>query len=69
MATDKRARQRANRETKKAAQAKQARRELAIKRIRRIVIYGIVIAIVLFLASQIWGGNGDDAVVGHILGA
>lgn len=44
-----------------------ARRGLALKRIRRFVVYGIVIAIVLFLATQVWG-NGDDQALGVLLG-
>ncbi len=68
MATHKRARQRENRAVKRAAEAKVARRGLAVKRIRRFVVYGIVIAIVLFLATQVWG-NGDDQALGVLLGS
>ena len=69
MATNKRARQRANRALKKAAEAKAARRAVTVKRIRRIVIYGLLIALVLFLANQVFGGGGDDQTLGAILGA
>ena len=47
MATDKRERQRANREEKKAAQAKAERRKRAFERIRRWAIYAILIAAAL----------------------
>lgn len=69
MPSEKRARQRANRRAKEAQEAKQARRQLIIKRTRRIVFYGIIIAIVLFLASLVWGGNGDEQSLGLLLGA
>ena len=69
MPSEKRARQRANRRAKKAQEAKQARRERIIKRARRLVFYGVIIAIVLFLATIVWGGNGDDQSLGLMLGA
>ena len=68
MATNKRARQRANRATKMAAEVKQARRDKAFKRIRRFVIFGVIFALVLLLANQIWGG-GDGQALGFALGA
>lgn len=68
MATSKRSRQRENRAVKRAQEAKLARRGLTLKRIRRFVVYGIVIAIVLFLATQVWG-SGDDQALGVVLGS
>jgi hypothetical protein len=68
MATDKRSRQRENRAVKKAEEAKAARRQLALKRIRRFVFYGLLIALVIFLATQVWGGGGDEASLGAGLG-
>ncbi len=68
MATDKRSRQRANRARKQAKADKAARRTLTLKRIRRILIYGVIIALVLLLANQVWGG-GDDQAVGLLVGA
>jgi len=66
MATDKRSRQRENRAVKKAAADKVARRTLTIRRVRRIVIYGVVIALVLLLANQVWGG--DDQALSLVVG-
>lgn len=68
MATDKRDRQRANRELKKAEEAKAARRATMLKRIRRIVTYAIVIALVILLANQVFGG-GDEQSLGALTGA
>jgi hypothetical protein len=57
MATDKRARQRANREQKRVEEAKQARRQRTFKLVRRAVFYAVIIAGVLFLASLAWGSG------------
>jgi hypothetical protein len=69
MATDKRSRQRANRAQKQAQEAKTARRAVTLKRVRRIVIYGIIIAGVLLLANQVFGGGGDDQSFGLLIGS
>lgn len=39
-----------------------------VKRIRRFVFYGIIIALVLLLASQVWGNGGDDQSLVALLG-
>jgi cell division protein FtsL len=49
MATDKRDRQRANREVKRAKEAKVKRRRDAFARIKKWVIYGILIASALLV--------------------
>lgn len=51
MATDKRERQRANREEKKAAEAKQKRRQDAWALIKKWAIYGVVIVVVFVALS------------------
>ena len=68
MATDKRARQRANRAEKQAEAQKEARRAKAFKRVRRVLIYGVIFALVIFLASQIWGSGGNDRALGLLAG-
>lgn len=52
MATEKRERQRANREVKKAAEAKQKRRRDAWATIKKWTIYGVVI-VVIFLGLSL----------------
>jgi len=61
MATDKRDRQRANRAEKQAEEAKVVRRQKTFKTVRRIVIYGLLIAAALFLANLLLGGGSDEA--------
>ena len=51
-----------------AEEAKVARRATAIKRIRRYVIYGILIAIVILLANQVFGGDGDGQAAALLTG-
>ncbi len=61
MATDKRARQRANREAKQAEEQKARRKQEIIGRAKRIGIW-IAIGIVLFvLANLAFGGDSADA--------
>lgn len=55
MATDKRARQRANREEKRAREAKARRRSDAFRLARRWVLYGLVIVVVFVLAAFLFG--------------
>ncbi|GMQ85521.1 MAG: hypothetical protein BMS9Abin07_1088 [Acidimicrobiia bacterium] len=54
MATDKRDRQRANREEKKAEQAKVKRRQEAYVRIRKWAIYAVLIAASLVLFTLVF---------------
>ena len=54
MATDKRDRQRANREEKKAAEAKAKRRQDAFARIRKWAIYGLLIAAAFLALSLVF---------------
>lgn len=56
MATDKRARQRANRAQKQAEEAAAARKQKLIRRIRQGVIWFVIIAAVFVLANLVWGG-------------
>ena len=67
MGSEKRERQRANRAAKQAEEQRQAKRGALFKRGRRILFYLVLFAIVIFLASQIWGG-GDDNALGLALG-
>jgi hypothetical protein len=61
MATDKRARQRANREAKQAELDKARRREDMISRAKRIGIW-VAVGIVLFvIANLIWGGGDSES--------
>ncbi len=61
MATDKRARQRANREAKQAELEKTRRREDTISRAKRIGIW-VAVGIVLFvIANLVWGGDSVSA--------
>lgn len=60
MATDKRARQRANREAKRAIELKQQRRQRTLRLARRIAIYAVIIVIVLVLANVVFGGGGTS---------
>ncbi len=57
MSTEKRARQRANKLAKQAAERKKARRVQLIKRARRVVFYSVLFAIVFFVALRIWGNG------------
>ena len=61
MATDKRARQRANREAKQAELEKTRRREDTISRAKRIGVW-VAVGIVLFvIANLVWGGDSESA--------
>ena len=51
MATDKRERQRANREEKKAAEAKRKRRSDAFARIKKWAIYGLLLLAAFLIIS------------------
>lgn len=55
MATDKRERQRANRETKKAAEAKKKRRSDAFALARKWALYGLLIIVVFVIANLLLG--------------
>ena len=51
MATDKRARQRANREEKKAAEAKAKRRQETFATVKKWTIYAVVIVAILLVTT------------------
>ena len=55
MATDKRERQRANRETKKAAEAKKKRRSDAFALAKKWALYGLLIVVVFVIANLLLG--------------
>ena len=55
MATDKRERQRANRETKKAAEAKKKRRTDAFALAKKWALYGLLIIVVIVIANLLLG--------------
>ena len=55
MATEKRDRQKANREAKKEAEAKAKRRRVAFARARRWLIYGLLIVGVFVLLNLLSG--------------
>jgi len=55
MATDKRARQRANREQKQAEAAAAARKARLKQRLRQAGIWVIVGAVLFVLANAVWG--------------
>ena len=54
MATDKRDRQRANREEKKAAEAKVKRRQDAFALLKKWAIYGLLIVAVFLILSLVF---------------
>lgn len=54
MATDKRERQRANREQRKAEEAKLARRRQTLNMIRRGAIWLVVVIVVVVLAALVF---------------
>ena len=61
MATDKRERQRANREAKQTELSKAKRRDDMLARAKRIGIW-VAVGIVLFvIANLVWGGDSDSA--------
>jgi hypothetical protein len=60
MATDKRERQRANREAKQAAQRKVERRQSLFDRSKRIAIWVVLGIVLLFLANLVFGGSSDE---------
>ena len=67
MATDKRARQRANREAKLAEMQKAQKRQEMLSRVRRISIW-VVVGIVLFvLANLVFGGDSQAAATLQLL--
>lgn len=51
MATDKRERQRANREEKKAAEAKTKRRKEAFAVVKKWTIYGVLLVVALLVVT------------------
>jgi predicted anti-sigma-YlaC factor YlaD len=51
MATDKRERQRANREEKKAVEAKQERRQKLWARVKKWTIYGVAIVVIYLVLT------------------
>lgn len=55
MATDKRARQRANRDEKRAREAKAKRRSDAFRIAKRWALYGLAIVIVFVLTAILFG--------------
>ena len=55
MATSKRERQRANRELRRAEEAKRKRREQALAIVRRYVIYALVFGGILVLVTLLFG--------------
>ena len=55
MATDKRERQRANREAKKAAEAKAKRRRDAFALAKRWALYGVLIVVIIVIANLVFG--------------
>ena len=70
MATDKRARQRANRAEKQAIEAKAARRAKAMRLARRIVVWGLIILALLVAANFfLGGGGGEDALGSELIAA
>lgn len=54
MATDKRERQRANREERRAAEAKVNRRSNMLRTIRRVAVWLVLIVIVLVIAATVF---------------
>ncbi len=62
MASEKRERQRANRDVKRAIESKSNRRQTVFKRARTFAIWAVVIAAVLFLANVVFGGDSDSAL-------
>jgi uncharacterized membrane protein len=68
MASEKRERQRANREAKQAEQAKIDRRDTTIQRAKRIAIW-VAVGVVLFIvANLVWGGGDETAAAALIWG-
>jgi cell division septal protein FtsQ len=55
MATDKRDRQRANREVKKAAEAKTKRRKDALALVKKWVLIGLLIVVLFVIANLVLG--------------
>ena len=62
MATEKRDRQRANRDVKRAVESKTTRRQTMFKRARQFAIWAVIIAAVLFLANVVFGGDSESAL-------
>jgi len=61
MATDKRERQRANREARQEEEKKARRKRRFIDRSRRIAIWTVVILGLILISSWLWGGQSTDA--------
>ena len=61
MATDKRARQRANREAKLAEERKRQRRATILRRARRIAVWVAIAVLAIFLVNALNSGSTDDA--------
>lgn len=62
MATDKRDRQRANREVRRALEKKQQRRKTTLRRIRRWGTYAVLIILALVIINQFAGDSSADAL-------
>ena len=68
MATDKRARQRANREAKQAEMQKAQRRQAMVGRAKRIGVWAIIGIVLFILANIVFGSSGDDAeAMAHLM--
>ena len=57
MATDKRERQRANREAKRAEEEAAAKKATRLERAKRLALWAVLIAIVLVIANFVFGGE------------
>lgn len=60
MATEKRDRQRANREVKKAAEEKAAKKASTMDRAKKIALWVGLLIVALVIANLVFGGNESD---------
>jgi hypothetical protein len=63
MATSKRDRQRANRESKRQVEEQQKRRDLMLERVKRYGLIALIAVAVVVGANLIWGGSDDPETV------
>ncbi len=63
MATSKRDRQRANRESKRQVEEQQKRRDLMLARVKRFGLIALIAVAVVVGANLIWGGSDDPETV------
>jgi FtsH-binding integral membrane protein len=67
MASEKRERQRANREAKQAEVQKVQKRTETLSRAKRIAIWAVLGIVLFIIANLVFGGSNDDSALSAVL--